>query len=227
MRCLSALIIVTVGFPALSGCALSIHPLHSKETLQKGRELDGDWIVPQQGKNVTEVYEIDARSDHSYDITYIKSDRGKEVDVAFWRAHLVKLGEAFYLDAQPVDFELVEAPSQQLYVMGLHALFRIEFKKGEEIRLLPLSIGAIHETIVKTKTNHIMNEAGSPVLLLKTKDLQQFLIRHGETFLVRDQKQPVLLLKPKPEKSRKPATSAQKKAIPLEPPLPQKKMRQQ
>ena len=56
--------------------------------------------------------------------------RGEEVDLSFWRAHLVRLGEAYYLDAQPVDFELAEAPSQQFYVMGLHALFRIEFKRA-------------------------------------------------------------------------------------------------
>lgn len=223
---LFALLIVTAGLPALSGCALSIHPLHSKETVQKGRELNGDWIVPQKSKNFTEVYEIDARSDNSYDITYIKTVRGEEVDLSFWRAHLVKLGEAYYLDAQPVDFELVEAPSQQFYVMGLHALFRVEFKKGEEIKLLPLNIGAINETIVKTKTNHIMSEAGSPVLLLETKELQQFLIKHGETFLAK-QNQPALLLKPKPKKTKKPATSAPQKEIPSEPPLPQKKPQQE
>jgi hypothetical protein len=230
MRRLFTLLIVTAGLPALSGCALSIHPLHSKDTVQNGGELRGDWIVPQKGKNaknLTEVYEFDwgGRADYSYDVTYIKTSKGEKIDVAFWEAHLVKLGDAYYLDAQPRDFELVESPSQQLYVMGLHALFRVEFKEGEEITLLPLDIGAINEVIVKTKTNHIMNEAGSPVLLLETKDLQQFLIKHGESFVAKNQKQPALLLKPKPKKSKKPAAAkpAPRKIFPNEPPLPQKK----
>jgi hypothetical protein len=211
MRRLFALLIVTAGLPALSGCALSIHPLHSKDTVVKSGPLRGDWVVPQKRKNVTETYEFDwgGRADHSYDVTYIKTSKGEEVEVAYWEAYLVKLGDAYYLDARPSGFELTEAPSQQLYVIGLHALFRVEFKEGEEIKLLPLNIGVINETIVKTKTNHIMNENGSPVLLLETKELQQFLIKHGESFVVKDQKQPALLLKPQPKKPKtKPAPRA-------------------
>lgn len=228
MRRLFALLIVSTGLPALSGCALSVHPLHSKDTVVKSGPLRGDWIVPHKSKNFSEVYEFDwgGRADHSYDVTYIKTVKGEEIDVAFWEAHLVKLGDVYYLDARPRDFELLEAPSQQFYVMGLHALFRVEFKEGEEIKLLPLDIRAINETIVKTKTNHIMSDAGSPVLLLETKELQQFLIKHGDSFVVKEQKQSALLLKPKPKKPKtKPAPKATtpQKAIPNEPPLPQKK----
>ena len=137
MRRLFTLLIVTAGLPALSGCALSIHPLHSKDTVQNGGELRGDWIVPQKGKNaknLTEVYEFDwgGRADYSYDVTYIKTSKGEKIDVAFWEAHLVKLGDAYYLDAQPRDFELVESPSQQLYVMDSDGekVKRISFSKG-------------------------------------------------------------------------------------------------
>jgi len=220
---------VIAGLSALSGCVLSIHPLHSKDTVQNGGELRGDWIVPQKGKNaknVTEVYKFDwgGWANHSYYVTYIKTADGDEVEVAFWEAYLVKLGDAYYLDALPRDFELVESPSQQLYVMGLHVLFRVEFKEGEEITLLPLNLGAINEVIVKTKTNHIMREAGSPVLLLETTELQQFLIKHGELFVQKGQKQAALLLKPKPKKtSATPKAKTPEKVIPAEPPLPQKK----
>jgi hypothetical protein len=226
MRRLFALLIVTAGLPALSGCALSVHPLHSKDTVVKSGPLRGDWIVPQKGKNVSEVYEFDwgGREGHAYDVTYIKTSRGEEIDVAFWEAHLVKLGDAYYLDARPTQFELTDAPSQQLYVMGLHALFRVEFKEGEEIKLLPLNIGVINETIVKTKTNHIMNENGSPVLLLETKQLQEFLIKHGDSFIQKG-KGASLVLKRKPKKPKKTPVKAatEKKVIPSEPPLPLQK----
>lgn len=228
MRRLFALLIVTAGLSALSGCALSIHPLHSKDTVVKSGPLRGDWIVPQNGKNEAEVYRFDwgGRADHSYDVTYIKTVKGEKVEVAYWEAFLVKLGDAYYLDARPSGIELTETPSQQLYVMGLHVLFRVEFKEGEEIKLLPLNIGAINETIVKTKANHIMNENDSPVLLLETKELQQFLTKHGDSFVQKDQKQPALLLKPKPKTPKtKPApkATAPKKILPTGPPLPQQK----
>lgn len=225
MHRLFALLIVTIGLPALSGCALSVHPLHSEDTVVKSGPLRGDWIVPDAGKNVTETYKFSwgGRAGHSYDVTYIKTIDGKDIDVSYWEAHLVKLGDTYYLDAKPVQFELTESPSQQTYVMGLHALFRCEFKEGEEIRIVPLDTVKIQKTILETKANHILDENQWPVLLLETKPLQEFLIKHGDSFLGEGLKHSELLLKPKPKKpSATPdaKSATPRKVHPDEPPLP-------
>ena len=112
----------------LSGCAVSVHPLHTNDVLVSEPSLAGTWEAVADGdgrrKNTSLTFrkcenENGEAMPGSYDLEMV---RGKEVSL--WKAHLVKLGDDLYLDMCPSKV-VVKPQTHREFMLPLHMICRL------------------------------------------------------------------------------------------------------
>lgn len=158
----------------LAGCAYTISPLATNETVTDDPDLAGTWQLISKpatrgadlpaGEEVEEVtLEKFPNAPGSYWL-----EKGEEVLCI----DLVKLDEALYLEVSCDD------AYNRLFSIPLFQAFRV-FVRGDELHVASCDVGRLHELAEKTNQRHIHREL-DVILIGTTEELQQFYRKHGD-----------------------------------------------
>ena len=175
-----------------TGCAVSLHPVHSKDVLVGDPSLEGDWVSihPNNAKPTGHVYEITkATAPGHYDVNVVHEDKDEYV---LWEVRLIKLGKHLYADVIAAEYQ-TKPESLSFFVLPMHSTFRVRLA-GDRLTLLHMPMGVIKAFAEKDgiKTLHRDANPDHFILLSETKRLQEFLIKHEDKLAIDNQ--PLLVL---------------------------------
>jgi len=161
----------------ITGCiTTSIHPLYTPSDLIFDPALLGVW---EERENPQETWAFEKSGEKEYRLVTRDSDG----NTGEFRAHLLKLGDARFLDLFPhrkaLDFH-------QAHLQPVHSFLKIvEAGPGLQLSLLDLEWLS---TLLKETPQAIRHERTSPgaedegiILTASTKELQAFVLKHLNT----------------------------------------------
>lgn len=195
MKRKAALIILVLSL-SLSSCVYSLFPLYSEETVVFKEELLGKWAVDNDGS-----YLLFQRPD---DIEKTKSgigllmhphgssssidremlyfldiyDQSVSSQVQRYEAHMVQLGDDYFLDIFPTSEFGNETMSDNF--MGMHSFFKLEASKNE-LKITRFDLQKLSE-LFNSNLIRLRHEAvdGTILITAQTEELQQFIERYAK-----------------------------------------------
>lgn len=165
-----------------SACSVvSLHPLYTSDTLVMNEDILGSWT------SGSETWEFSKQDANSYELVYtdLESSINKTVTSSTFAAHLVKLGEDYYLDLLSnfdCDVTFLEAFS----VIPAHLIMKLEFTE-EALVLSTMSSDWLEELLAhnKLRIKHEVLDRGdedqSWVITASTEELQKFITKYGDS----------------------------------------------
>jgi hypothetical protein len=177
----------------LSSCLSTIHPIFTEKDLLFDAKLIGKWT---EGKPAGETVEITRAT--LQDLTELPTLRKLEGKVykaiykdaqgateAAYFGFLLKLGKNFYMDFYPA-----ETPATMSYdefyrghYVKMHTAYRINFTSGNSFELKQLDESFLKNLIKdkKIRISHEITDDESFVVTAPTEELQQYIIKYGDT----------------------------------------------
>jgi hypothetical protein len=160
----------------LAACVPSVNPLYTAETIVFRPELVGVW---KEKPDSDDSWNFTKAENNSYTVVL----QNKESSSTFV-GHLVKLGDALFLDLFPEDNVLQKAKIDEMYQMALipgHLITRVKLGKTLELQMLnPDGVKNLLTTDPKALT-HALPDKERCVITASTEELQKFFKKHAET----------------------------------------------
>jgi hypothetical protein len=156
----------------LTGCLPSLHPLYTDEDVIFEEKLVGKWA--EEGGNIWEFRQGDGKT---YRMRVFDGKEGR------LKAHLVKLQDMLFLDIFPEDETLEELQDfYKVHLLPVHTFMKVE--QLEPMLVLRMMKSEKVAEMLESDPNLLKHEtiehpSSSIVLTASTKELQQFMIEHG------------------------------------------------
>ena len=176
----------------LNGCLSTLHPVFTVDDLVADNRLTGSWNKPKDGTTTTfrkakkeELARFSETLKKNADKIYIaKEDSGAGSKEAFYYAFLLRLGNNYYMDTYPSEFDETENtdPFYKAHYIPLHAIYRVYFNNSNSFELKPLDGGYL-EKLIRNKQLRIKHEVmpdGDYLITAGTEELQQYLKKYGD-----------------------------------------------
>ena len=204
MKTKAIMFLVTLA-SALSGCTvLSFYPLYSEDVLVRDDRITGKWYTTEgnqifggssQDTLIWEIRfpeEIQAKLSHNpfdkrdekitneYTYTLVVYDPSESGSKAEFIAHLVRLGDRFFVDFFPVDWEEnYKNTLLAIHLMGVHTFARIEL--GEHLKIQWFDGDYLEKLLAENKIR-IQHEYNGAYTLLtaKPEELQKFVLKYAD-----------------------------------------------
>ena len=178
----------------LSSCLSTIHPIFTEKDLLFDPKLIGHWkydakpaggtveITKATSQDLNELPTLRKLEGKVYKAIY-KDAQG--VTEAAYFGFLVKLGKNFYMDFYPA-----ETPATMSYdefyrghYVKMHTAYRINFTSGNSFELKQLDESFLKNLIKdkKIRISHEITDDESFVVTAPTEELQQYIIKYGDT----------------------------------------------
>lgn len=152
----------------LCGCLVpSLHPLFTDKDKAVRTELLGDWASEDGG----ERWSFQLESDSSYSVAYVESN-----DTSWFVAHLVQLGDHFFMDLYPDPVDVL-SDAYKFHLVAAHTFSKLEFDSGV-VHMSVLDAEWLRGRLDSGKLN-LAHELPGPddlVLTATTEDLQKFML---------------------------------------------------
>ena len=177
--------LVSMMILACGGCwAVSLHPLHTAETVVFDERLLGDWIEQKEsnGENAEAAMTLTISRGAGNKYVVRQGDaQGKGRTIVF-DGYLVQIGETRYLDLSLQDEEgnpfWKEMGSAPFFLMPAHGFFRLTVA-GEGFTWTGMDNSALRR--IDTKQEYATVVDSTPVLYIPTARLQTLVREHGAT----------------------------------------------
>lgn len=169
--------LLAIGMLLFSGCLASLHPLYTPDTERFESSLLGLW------KAEGESFQFEAAKDNShYKLTYRYDSDGKQEEM---EAHLVKLGEHYYLDlkrwreTEDIFGESVLAPT-----IDAHNFVRIRWDR-KQLQIILFDGEKIVQLLEqrRARIKHEKIDRDQFVLTAQPEELQQFVRKYADELL--------------------------------------------
>lgn len=113
----------------LAGCIPSVHGLYTDDVLVFNESLSGNWTDQDSG-----VWEFSTSDSISYSLAYTEELPYTPLAKNYFKVHLVRLGDEYYLDFFPNDDNQLSLTSMLANsLLPTHLIAKIEFPDGEVI----------------------------------------------------------------------------------------------
>jgi hypothetical protein len=186
-----AAIVLLMG---LSSCLSTIHPIFTEKDLLFDPKLIGNWNLeakPGEGsiqitkaapQDLNELPTLRKLQDKVYKVVYNDAQGGVE---AAYFGFLLKLGKNYYMDFYPA-----ETPATKTYddffrghYTKMHTAYRINFISGNSFELKQLDETFLKNLIKekKIRISHELTEDETFVVTAPTEELQQYILKYGDT----------------------------------------------
>ena len=164
----------------LGGCApvMSLFGLYDKASLTSNDQIVGNWeIVNDDNKDKADCCFVFVKSGEGYSMTVPDPD-DKEIWLS--TAHLVKLGDAMFVDIEPNSEKFEQTTRIPFPTMKVHTFGRIWIEK-DSVRMELLDDDAMKIAVAKGKTRlTYVNGDDGLTLTSTTEQLQAFAREHAE-----------------------------------------------
>jgi len=183
----------------LNGCLSTLHPVFTVNDLVADNRLTGSWNKSKDGGTTTfrkakkeELARFSETLRKNDDKIYIAmEDSGAGNKEAFYYAFLLRLGNNYYMDTYPSEFDETENadPFYKAHYIPLHAIYRVYFNNSNSFELKPLDGGYL-EKLIRNKQIRIKHEVmpdGDYLVTAGTEELQQYLKKYGDVAEAYDQ----------------------------------------
>ncbi len=160
----------------MTGCfVLSVHPLYFEKDLVFESGLVGTWGGKEHEEDLAELWIFQESGDKSYRLTIKVKDEGDGI----FEAHLLKLGEHWFLDLYPEEPE-TGSEFYNMHVIPAHSFIRVSLE-GHVLRLGFFDLDWLQKSIEENKVS-IKHERRDDMIVLtaSTKELQEFVLKHWE-----------------------------------------------
>jgi hypothetical protein len=164
----------------MAGCVpTSVHPLYFKKDLIFIPELIGTWGNPADEEGDKLVFE--QAGDNSYKMSYYESkeESGEEASWASFEAHLIRLGDNFFLDVFPEEPEL-KNDFYNLHLVPTHSFMRVAVV-GDTLKLGIFDYSWLENNLEDGKVN-LKHETRDDLIVLtaSTEELQEFVAKYAK-----------------------------------------------
>ena len=178
----------------LSSCLSTIHPIFTEKDLLFDQRLIGSWKYEAKpsGGTVQIIKATKQDLDHLPALqklagkVYLASYRDGAGDIeAVYFGFFLKLGNNYYMDFYPA-----ETPATKNYddfyrghYLKMHTAYRIRFNNSNSFEMKQLDETYLKNLIrdKKIRISHETTEDGSFVVTAPTQELQQYLLKYGDT----------------------------------------------
>lgn len=176
MKTKHALIVTGIFVLFLSGCIPSIHGLFTDDDIAFKSELIGEWIDSDDN-----AWNFTSSNKQNYLLNYTEGKiLGEDLVTGDFIAHLVKLGDTYFLDLYPGDNNQLEMPSLLINtLLPVHIFAKVEFRDEDVVvrffnpdRLKEL-LEEGHIRISHEETDELF------VLTASTDELQRFVVKYA------------------------------------------------
>ncbi len=181
MKHLTCFTIIIVVF-SIAGCVRSAQPLFTKKDLVFKGALIGTWT----DKDGNDIWRFQKSQDSGYTLIYYqrkysKSNENQSGDTCRFEAHLIQLGQYYFLDLFP------EEPGSKIkndfyifHLMRVHTFHRIWFD-GDLLRTAMLNDDWLNNMLDKQNIDIAHEKVdGHIILTAPTKELQLLVLRYAE-----------------------------------------------
>lgn len=161
----------------MTACIPSLHPLYTDDVLVYNPDLLGKWADDQGG-----AWNFEASPDKkSYLLEFTDgTDESGEATAQQYEAHLIQLGDHYFLDFYPKSDELEDEFTLAL-VLATHSFARVDFGTPDiQIRLFDYEW---LEQLFKERKIRMKHETlpdGEIILTASSKELQGFVYKYAE-----------------------------------------------
>jgi hypothetical protein len=164
----------------IGGCApvMSLFSLYDKASLTSNDQIVGTWdIVNDDNKDKADCCFVFAKSDNGYSMTVPDTD-DKEIWLS--TAHLVKLGDAMFVDIEPSSDKPEQTVRIPFPTMKVHVFGRIWIEK-DSVRMELLDDDGMKAAVAsgKTRLTYVNGDDGL-ALTSTTEQLQAFAREHAD-----------------------------------------------
>ena len=190
----SKLVIIVIPIVLLAGCwTLSLHPLYFEKDLVFDPALEGSWSNPDDADEIWTFERMDEKSyaltvfeDVNVDTLHRTADGEIDIDpgndpksFGEFEAHLVQLGDYYFLDLYPEDTD-VAGEFIQSHILLAHSFYKINIA-GDTLIHAVLDAEWLEESIEQGIVN-IKHEQTKDMIVLtaSTGELQQFVLKYAE-----------------------------------------------
>lgn len=165
-----------LAFAVLSACVPSVNPLYTADTLVFRPELLGVW---KEKPDSEDSWNFTKEGADAYSLLV----QEKEASSAF-AAHLLKLGDVYFLDLFPKEDQFENWKAGNLYratFIPTHLILKLKLGKTLEVQMLnPDGLKELLTQDPKALT-HALPEKDILVITAPTGELQKFFKKHAET----------------------------------------------
>jgi hypothetical protein len=168
MRFCKMLLLISIMLSTAGCIVLSIHPLHTKETVVFKSELIGSWYNEEEKSQLV----FEKSEENSYLLTYTeKRSSGK------FKVYVIQLHDALILDLYPEDLSDMNE-FYRIHFMPMHSFARI-WMEQDKIRFSILSYKWLKDSLEQKKIK-IKYELEDDVYILtaSTSELQKFIMKY-------------------------------------------------
>lgn len=178
----------------LSSCLSTIHPIFTEKDLLFDQKLIGNWQY--EAKPSGGTVQITQANEQDFDeLPTLRKLQGKVYKAVYkdgegaveatYFGFLVKLGKNYYMDFYPA-----ETPATKTYdefyrghYTKMHTAYRINFIAGNSFELKQLDETFLKNLIKdkKIRISHEITEDETFVVTAPTEELQQYIIKYGDT----------------------------------------------
>ena len=174
-------IIIACSLMFMAGCIPSIHELYTEDTLAFNKQLLGKWVEDDSSTWEFEKASVKFKgsffkfyNDDTYFLTYTENGSS-----ATFQVHLVKLGNIYYLDFYPHEYE-IDNELMQLHLFRAHTFAKVEIRE-DEVKIHMLDQDRIGDLFEENRIRIAHEETRDGIILTaKPESLQKFMIKYGE-----------------------------------------------
>lgn len=153
------------------GCLPSVHPLYTEDDLVFREELLGTW------EDDDNIWTFTKSDEKEYGLIHIE-----DADTAYMDAHLVKLGDYYFLDLLLSD-PPIENSLGQMHIISVHTFSKVTFREEGKISIEMFNSDWIVDMIKegRVRIRHEVREDDDLILLTaSTEELQKFVIKYAD-----------------------------------------------
>jgi hypothetical protein len=177
MKLASTTALILAGL-CLGGCAYSIAPLATKDTLVAEPDLSGTWEVVSKPETVTiDEVSFETATGGAKGTYWLRFGGGTDSQDWFC-ADLLKLGDTLYLELS------YEEAYNRLWVIPLFRVYRVRVSENE-LQVDRCNEQKLVEMVVKEQLPHV-RQVEQFIITATTEQLQEFYRKHGSEFFGRE-----------------------------------------
>lgn len=178
----------------LSSCLSTIHPIFTEKDLLFDQKLIGNWnytaqpsggtvqITKATAQDLNELPSLRKLDGKVYKAIY--KDAEGAVEAAYF-GFLVKLGKNHYIDFYPAETPATKSYDEFfcIHYTKMHTAYRISFTSGNSFELKQLDESFLKSLVKdkKIRISHEITEEGNFVVTAPTEELQQYILKYGDT----------------------------------------------
>jgi hypothetical protein len=164
----------------IAGCVpTSVHPLYFKKDLIFVPELIGTWGNPDEEEGDKLIFEQADGNYYKMSFYESREESGEEASWASFEAHLIRLGDNFFLDVFPEEPESMN-DFYKLHLVPTHSFMRVAVV-GDTLKLGLFDYSWLENNLEDGKVD-IKHETRDDLIVLtaSTEALQKFVAKYAE-----------------------------------------------